>query len=42
MLWSGWIARLTLLESWLWYAATSLNLVSLSVVILYTEILRAR
>ncbi|HON82115.1 MAG TPA: hypothetical protein PLN56_07435 [Methanoregulaceae archaeon] len=42
MLWSGWITRLTTLESWLWYAATTLNLVSLSAVMLYTEILRER
>jgi hypothetical protein len=42
MLWSGWITRLTTLESWLWYAATTLNLVSLSLVMLYTELRRAR
>lgn len=41
MLWSGWIATLTLSESYLWYAATTLNLISLSVVSLYTEIRRA-
>jgi len=40
MLWSGWITKLTLFESWLWYAATTLNLVSLSLVILYNEIRR--
>jgi hypothetical protein len=38
MLWSGWITRLTVTESYLWYAATTLNLVSLSLVLLYTEI----
>jgi hypothetical protein len=38
MLWSGWITKLTLFESWLWYAATTLNLISLSLVILYNEI----
>jgi len=38
MLWSGWIATLSPLESLLWYAATTLNLVSLSVVSLYNEI----
>lgn len=41
MLWSGWIATLTLRESYLWYAATTLNLISLSLVSLYTEIRRA-
>jgi len=41
MLWSGWIAILTPLESYLWYAATTLNLISLSLVILFTEIKRA-
>lgn len=38
MLWSGWITRLTLVESYLWYGATTLNLISLSVVSLYNEI----
>ncbi len=38
MLWSGWIAKLTLFESVLWYTATTLNLISLSVVSLYHEI----
>jgi hypothetical protein len=38
MLWSGWIATLTPLESYLWYAATTLNLISLSLVVLYNEI----
>jgi hypothetical protein len=42
MLWSGWITKLTLPESFLWYAATTLNLISLSLVILYDEALRAR
>ncbi len=37
MLWSGWITRLTLFEQYLWYAATTLNLISLSVVSLYNE-----
>ncbi|NVO66559.1 hypothetical protein [Methanofollis tationis] len=40
MLWSGWIATLSLSESYLWYAATTLNLISLSLVSLYTEIRR--
>jgi hypothetical protein len=38
MLWSGWIARLSSTESVLWYAATTLNLISLSLVVLYNEI----
>ena len=38
MLWSGWIATLSPVESVLWYAGTTLNLVSLSVVSLYNEI----
>jgi hypothetical protein len=42
MLWSGWITTLTTVESYLWYAATSLNLVSLSLVVLYNEIRTVR
>ncbi len=38
MLWSGWITKLTLPESYLWYAATTLNLISLSLVAIYQEI----
>jgi len=38
MLWSGWIATLSSVEILFWYAATTLNLVSLSVVSLYNEI----
>jgi hypothetical protein len=38
MLWSGWIASLTTIESHMWSAATTLNLISLSLVILYNEI----
>ena len=38
MLWSGWIATLSPYEIVLWYVATTLNLVSLSVVSLYNEI----
>lgn len=38
MLWSGWIARLPEVETFVWYAATTLNLISLSVVSLYNEI----
>jgi hypothetical protein len=41
MLWSGWIATLTPMESVLWHAATTLNLLSLSVVSLYNEIRKA-
>jgi hypothetical protein len=38
MLWSGWIARLSTGEAYLWYGATTLNLISLSAVSLYNEI----
>lgn len=38
MLWSGWITLLSPWEGYLWYAATTMNLISLSVVLLYTEI----
>jgi hypothetical protein len=38
MLWSGWITTLNTAESFLWYTATTLNLISLSVVVLYNEI----
>ena len=38
MLWSGWIARLSSTEAYLWYGATTLNLISLSFVSLYNEI----
>lgn len=42
MLWSGWITHLTPVEAFLWYTATTLNLISLSIVIMYDEALRAR
>jgi hypothetical protein len=42
MLWSGWIARLTPAESYLWYFSTTLNLISLSLVSLYNEVRMAR
>ena len=42
MLWSGWIALLSPLESYLWYAATTLNLISLSVMMLYNEVRKVR
>jgi len=38
MLWSGWIATLSTPERYLWYTATTLNLISLSLVVLYNEI----
>jgi hypothetical protein len=38
MLWSGWITKLTPIESILWYSATTLNLISLSLVYIYNEI----
>lgn len=38
MLWSGWITHLSPGESYLWYAATTLNLISLSLVSLYNEV----
>ena len=38
MLWSGWITRLSQWELYLWYGATTLNLISLSLVSLYNEI----
>jgi hypothetical protein len=41
MLWSGWIATLSTPERYLWYIATTLNLVSLSLVSLYNEIRKA-
>jgi len=41
-LWSGWIVRLSLQESYLWYAATTLNLISISVVNIWIELSRER
>ena len=38
MLWSGWIASLSKFEGYLWNAATTMNLISLSLVVLYNEI----
>ena len=38
MLWSGWITHLPAGESYLWYAATTMNLISLSLVSIYNEI----
>ena len=42
MLWSGWIGYLTPPELYLWFFATTLNLVSLSLVSLYNETRMAR
>ncbi len=42
MLWSGWITRMTPAELILWYSATTLNLVSLSLVSLYNEVRAVR
>jgi len=39
-LWSGWIIYLNQTEAILWYSATTLNLISLSLVSLWTEIKR--
>ena len=41
MLWSGWIGALQPAEAAVWAAATTLNLISLSLVSLYNEIRRA-
>ena len=42
MLWSKWIQILTQTELYLWYGATTLNLISLSLVLLYNEIRNVR
>lgn len=42
VLWSGWIIDLTRQESYLWYFATTLNLISLSLVALRNELIRYR
>jgi hypothetical protein len=42
VLWSGWIVRLRLHESYLWYAATTLNLISISAVNVWIELSRER
>jgi hypothetical protein len=39
-LWSGWIKYLNNVESYLWYAATTLNLISISLVNIYLEMNR--
>ncbi len=38
VLWSGWIKNLDLYESYLWYAATTLNLISISMVNIFSEL----
>ena len=38
MLWLGWITRLDRTEMIFWYAATTMNLISLSLVVLYNEV----
>lgn len=40
VLWSGWVMHFTGYEAYLWYSATTLNLISLSLVGLWTEIQR--
>ena len=40
VLWSGWIVRLSQQESYLWYAATTLNLISISVVNIWIELVQ--
>lgn len=38
VLWSGWIKHLDIFESYLWYAATTLNLISISLVNIISEL----
>lgn len=40
-LWSGWIKLLSHCESYIWYSATTLNLISISAVNIWLEIKRA-
>lgn len=40
VLWSGWITLLEIQESYFWYAATTLNLISISVVNIWIELRR--
>ncbi|OPY55217.1 MAG: hypothetical protein A4E49_00518 [Methanosaeta sp. PtaU1.Bin112] len=40
VLWSGWIVLLNRFESYLWYAATTLNLISISAVNVWIELFR--
>lgn len=40
VLWTGWIKHLNINESYLWYAATTLNLLSISIVNIWLEFRR--
>ena len=42
VLWSGWITRFSRDESFLWYVATTLNLISISVVNIWLEFRRSQ
>ncbi len=42
VLWSGWITLLDRGESYLWYAATTMNLISVSLVNIWVELRRER
>ena len=42
VLWSGWITHLSRDESYLWYIATTLNLISISVVNIWLEFRRSQ
>ena len=42
VLWSGWIVNLSREESYLWYAATTLNLISISAVNIWMELSRGQ
>lgn len=42
VLWTGWIVWLSRYESYLWYAATTLNLISISAVNVWIELSRER
>ncbi|MCK9441396.1 MAG: hypothetical protein M0Q13_08240 [Methanothrix sp.] len=42
VLWSGWIVHLSQEESYLWYAATTLNLISISAVNIWIELSRGQ
>lgn len=42
ILWSGWVMHFIGYESYLWYFATTLNLISLSLVGLWTELIRLK
>ena len=40
MLWSQWIVELSTVEGYIWFAATTMNLISISIVSLYNEMRR--